>query len=152
MQLVIIKKFPEVVAFNSYITKRFFLDHNPPGKKDFAALREELILQLAGNWRAKKGKPGRKRQSQAFRLENVSEHLPMKMLAVTTIMYTWQVCMEKRHCYTLSHPNTPKNQVPYKMTKLLSMIIVIIVKFICASPREKNCFKALHTQVDYWKD
>ena len=147
MRLVI--KFLEVVAFNSYIIEGFFLDHNPPGKRkrDLAAFREELILQLVGNWRAEKGKPGRKRQLEPFRLENIGEHLPVKGAGCD---HTCQVCMEKRRRYTLSHPNTPKNQLPDKMTKTTFMCDHCEV-YLCIS-REKYCFKAWHTQAEYWKD
>ena len=104
MRLVI--KFVEVVAFNSYIIEGFFLDHNPPGKRkrDLAAFREELILQLVGNWRAEKGKPGRKRQSDPFRLENVVNIFPSKVLAVTIPAR----CAWRRDVVTLSVAPTPK--------------------------------------------
>ena len=92
------------------------MDHNPSGqrKQDLATFREELILQLVGNWRREKAKPGRKRQSEPFRLDNVGDHLPVKGAGCD---HTCQVCVEKRCCYITCHPDTPENQVPYQMTK-----------------------------------
>lgn len=63
---------------------------------------------------------------------------------------TCQVCMEKRRCYTLSHRYTPQNQVPSKMPKTTFKCDHCEV-YLCIR-REKNCFKAWHTQAEYWKD
>ena len=144
MRLVI--KFLEVVVFNSYIIEGFFLDHNPPGKRkrDLAAFREELIQQLVDTGEQRKENLEGKGK---FRLENVGELLPVKDAGCD---HTCQVCVEKRCRYTLSHPNTPKNQVPYKMTKTTFTCDHCEV-YLCIS-REKNCFKAWHTQAEYWKD
>ena len=60
------------------------------------------------------------------------------------------VCMEKRRRCTLSHPDTPKNQVPCKMTKTTFKCDHCEV-YLCINT-EKNCFKAWHTQAEYWKD
>ena len=138
---------PESIYWQLAQSMSWLVKHPPrKRKRDLAAFREELILQLVGNWRAEKGKPGRKRQSEPFRLENVGEHLPIKGAGCD---HTCQVCIEKRH-YTLSHPDTPKNQVPYKMTKTTLKCDHCEV-YLCIS-REKNCFKVWHNQAEYWKD
>jgi len=102
-------KFLEAVAFNSNIIEGFFLDHNPPGKRkrDLAAFREDLILQLLRNWRAEKGKPKRKRQSDPFRLENVGEHLPIKGKGPKAVTIPAR-CAWRRGVVTLSVTVTPQ--------------------------------------------
>ena len=146
MRLVL--KLLEAAAFNAYIIEGFFVDHNPSGqrKRDLAAFREELILQLVGSWRREKAKPGRKRQSEPFRLDNVGEHLPVKGAGCD---HTCQVCIEKRRRYIACHPDTPKHQVPYKMTKTTFKCSCCDV-YLCMT-REQNCFKAWHTKAEYWK-
>lgn len=147
MRLVI--KCLELAAYNAYVVEGFFMEHCIPGerKRDFAAFREELIIQLVGTWRTERTKPGRKRSSEdPLRLEGVGQHFPAKG---TGTDHTCEVCREKRRRFVAANPEVPKPQVPHKMTKT-TFKCELCDAYLCIS-RDNNCFKAWHSKVEFWR-
>ena len=146
--MCLIIKCLEIAAYNSYIVKGHFKEHAPENhrRRDFTAFREDLIHELVGNWRTQKARRGRKRKETPFQLENVGEHFPAKGEGSD---HTCQVCREKRRRFMAVNPDVPNAELPHKLSNTTFKCEACDV-YLCIS-RERNCFHAWHTQVEYWR-
>ena len=142
MRLII--KCLEIAAYNSYIVEGHFKEHAPENRRrGFTAFREDLVHELVGNWRTQKARRGRKRKETPFPLENVGEQFPAKGEEVIT------VCREKPRRFMAVNPDVPNAELPHKLSKTTFQCEACDV-YLCIS-RERNCFHAWHTQVEYWR-